>query len=72
MNDFAEDATIISRDGTLRGRATGGRRPCFDGCPGVKFAVRWEGGRLTWVCSADVVRNGDGHQLRPLAAKGAT
>jgi hypothetical protein len=62
---YDKGTTILGRDGKLRGRATGGTRPCIDGCPGVKFAVRWQDGKLTWVCTTDVVPRREDYQLRP-------
>lgn len=53
--------TIRSRDGTMNGRTTGGCRPCsLEGCPGEKWAVRWENGKLRWLCTEDLEELPDG------------
>jgi hypothetical protein len=37
------------------GIATGGERSCqLEGCRGVRCAVRWPDGKLTWPCSAGI------------------
>ena len=43
---------IESRDRKHKGHFTGGGRPCtMESCGGVKLAVRWEDGKLTYPCS---------------------
>jgi len=49
---------VTSRDGTMTGHFTGGQRSCSAFCSGVKHAVRWPDGRLTYVCDTDLTETG--------------
>ena len=47
---------VLSADGTLRGRVTGGTRKCrLEGCNGIRIHVTWEDGRRTIPCSKGMV-----------------
>jgi hypothetical protein len=50
--DHTERGTpVISRDGHLTGRLTGGSRRCrLEECRGTCLGVRWPDRRLTWPC----------------------
>ena len=44
---------VLSRDGKLKGKLTGGERVCqMESCGGIRYGVRWEDGTLTFPCSA--------------------
>lgn len=46
-----KNETVISRDGKFKGKTTGGERPCqMEGCNGIRKAVRWQDGELTYPC----------------------
>lgn len=48
--------TILSRDRKQRGHPTGGTRHCqMAGCTGLRIAVRWPDGKLTWPCTKGMV-----------------
>ena len=53
MNQIASKGTVIlSRDGKLKGKATGTTRRCtLEGCTGVRVGTRWPDGKITWPCS---------------------
>jgi hypothetical protein len=43
---------ILSRDGKLKGRLTGGEYSCrMEGCTGQRLGVRWEDKTLTYPCA---------------------
>jgi hypothetical protein len=49
---------VLSRDEKLEGRATGSYRYCqLEGCPGLRIAVRWPDGKLTWPCDEGLTTN---------------
>jgi hypothetical protein len=53
---FPKGTTIYSRDGKLKGITTGGQRMCqLHGCTGMRIAVRWSDGKLTYPCSKGIV-----------------
>lgn len=46
---------VVSRDGLLRGKATGGSCPCkTEGCRGRRYAVCWDNNKVTRICSKSV------------------
>lgn len=48
----AAGTPVISRDGRLRGKLLGGRRPCKEkGCTGSLLSIRWENGQVTEPCT---------------------
>lgn len=52
----AGEVLVYGRVGTrlsrVAGRALGGTRQCqLAGCVGLRLAVRWPSGRLTWPCT---------------------
>ena len=50
-----KNVIVISRDGKHKGHLTGGKRPCrLEGCRGVCLGVRWDDGKLTYLCSYDM------------------
>lgn len=57
--------SVLDRGGHTIGVMTGGNRQCIAGCKGVKFGVRWPDGKLTWVCTTDVIETTDGVRLTP-------
>lgn len=47
----AAGTPVISRDGRLRGKLLGGRRPCKEkGCTGTTVSIRWENNQVTEPC----------------------
>lgn len=49
---FKPDQTVISRDGTERGKTTGAHYHCsMEGCTGHRVVVRWADGKITRPCS---------------------
>lgn len=52
-SEYPKGTTIISRDGKLKGKTTGGFRQCrLEGCCGIRIGVRWKrDGKMTWPCS---------------------
>lgn len=51
-NIYARGTPVLSSDGTIKGKLTGGSRPCgMHGCTGKTLAVRWENGNLTYPCT---------------------
>jgi hypothetical protein len=59
---FAGKGTVVySRDGELRGMASGSEHRCqLEGCGGVRVSVRWEDGRRTFPCSKGLTTRDDG------------
>ena len=54
---FTKGTTIYSRDGKMKGVATGGQRRCqLHGCTGMRIAVRWPDGKLTYPCSKGIAK----------------
>lgn len=52
---------VLSRDGALRGTATGSTKRCqLAGCTGRRYFVRWPDGRYSWPCSKGIVPEPDG------------
>lgn len=51
--NFCEPGTkVLNRDATHEGTTTGGTRPCtMEGCTGIRIAVRWPDGKITYPCS---------------------
>lgn len=48
--------TVLSRDGRLTGKTTGGQRQCqMEGCTGSRIGVRWKDGTLTYPCTHGMV-----------------
>jgi len=46
---------IISSDGKYKGKPTGSARCCqMESCRGVRIGVRWEDGKLTYPCTANM------------------
>jgi hypothetical protein len=51
-NIYAKGTPVLSSDGTIKGKLTGGSRHCgMEGCTGKALAVRWEDGKLTYPCT---------------------
>lgn len=51
-NIYAKGTPVLSKDGTKKGKLTGGYRHCgMAGCTGKALAVRWEDGKLTYPCT---------------------
>jgi hypothetical protein len=49
---------FLSRDGKFVGKATGGERHCnMESCRGVRLAIRWNDGKLTYPCTAGMEYN---------------
>lgn len=47
---------VLSRDGALVGRTTGGSHFCrLEGCGGLRISVRWPDGKITYPCSKGMV-----------------
>lgn len=59
-------AIVYAAGGRGRGKATGSFHRCrLEGCRGVRIAVRWPGGRLTYPCTAGMEVRRDGRwQIR--------
>jgi len=52
---------VFCRRGRVRGRIVGiTRRPCFDGCGGLRLAVRWKDGKITYPCTKGMGITKDG------------
>jgi hypothetical protein len=46
------------------GRTLGGTRRCrMDGCAGIRIAVRWNSGKMTWPCSKGMSRSNKGWRI---------
>lgn len=60
------EITVISRDGKHKGKFTGGNsRPCsMEGCCGERVGVRWEDGKLTFPCTADMTNTNNKDEWR--------
>jgi hypothetical protein len=58
---FAGKGTLVySRDGKLRGVASGSEHRCqLEGCGGVRVSVRWDDGRRTFPCSKGLTTRAD-------------
>lgn len=47
---------IYDRQGKTKGETTGGSYRCrLEGCPGIRLAVRWPTGRVTYPCTNGLV-----------------
>jgi hypothetical protein len=59
---FAGKGTVIySRDGEVRGEATGSEHACqLESCRGVRVSVCWETGQRTFPCSKGLTVRPDG------------
>lgn len=56
---------IRSRDNNEVGKFTGSTKRCtLEGCSGVRFAVRWNDGKLTWPCSDGIISDRKGLKIR--------
>jgi hypothetical protein len=54
-------AVIHSRNGEVRGEATGSEHACqLESCRGVRVSVRWETGHRTFPCSKGMTVRPDG------------
>jgi hypothetical protein len=43
---------ILSKDGKSTGATTGSRQACrLSGCTGIRIAVRWKDGKITYPCT---------------------
>ena len=52
LNIYARGTPVLSSDGKIKGKLTGGSRSCgMEGCTGRTLGVRWEDGKLTFPCS---------------------
>ncbi|HRZ18684.1 MAG TPA: hypothetical protein P5136_01390 [Methanofastidiosum sp.] len=61
---FEKGTIIIDRTGKIKGKTTGGTRPCtLEGCRGKKIGVRWEDGKLTWPCTAGLMKTKEGWKI---------
>jgi hypothetical protein len=53
---FTKGTEIYSRDGKLKGVATGAQQRCrLAGCTGLRITVRWPAGNHTHPCSKGIV-----------------
>jgi hypothetical protein len=61
----SKEMAVFGRRGTraarIKGRIVGDRDCNLESCRGVRFAVRWPNGKLTWPCTRgmEVTRSGD-------------
>lgn len=61
MFKITKGEKVISRTGTQEGKTTGGSRHCsLEGCRGLRIAVRWPSGKLTYPCTKGMTSNADG------------
>lgn len=52
--DFSRGTRVVDRRGT-RGVTTGGSYPCpFSTCDSVRIGIRWDNGKLSFPCLADI------------------
>lgn len=52
---------VFSRNKKEMGHATGGQRACnLEGCRGVRIAVRWADGKITYPCTDGMTKREDG------------
>jgi len=68
----ANNMPVWSRSRGHHGHLTGRTRKCFiNGCVGVRAAVQWGDGRVSWPCAIQVVQLADGDfQLSRVAQHG--
>lgn len=56
MNIWNKGWTVLNRDETKIGLTTGTTKRCtLEGCRGLRVAVRWPDGKLTWPCSRGLI-----------------
>lgn len=55
---------LLSQNEKETGLFTGSTKACtLTGCRGLRYAVRWPDGRLTWPCMHGLERNGKGFKI---------
>lgn len=55
------DKEKVKAKGGEIGHATGGQRDCnLHGCRGVRIAVRWPDGKITYPCTKGMTKHEDG------------
>ena len=60
MREF-EGKTILSRDGRLKGIASGATHLCsMEGCNGVRVSTKWPDGKTTYPCSKGLLHRPNG------------
>lgn len=53
---FSKGTSIYSRGCTEEGITTGGEHHCtLEGCRGLRIAVRWSSGKITFPCSKGLI-----------------
>jgi hypothetical protein len=61
MSQTSPTKLVYSADRTEAGVRTGGSRLCsMHGCTGMRIAVRWPDGKLTYPCTKGLVPSNDG------------
>jgi hypothetical protein len=56
---------ILSRGGDAVGTATGSTHTCrLAGCRGVRVAVRWSNGKVTYPCSKGILQVENGWEIQ--------
>lgn len=59
MKVGAPGVKVLSRGGSKEGVTTGGAHMCrLEGCRGMRIAVRWPGGRMTYPCTKGMSQRG--------------
>jgi hypothetical protein len=65
-DEFPAGTDVYTRDGKIRGKATGGLRHCaLESCGGIRVGVRWPDGKLTWPCMKGMIFDSNNKSRRP-------